>query len=254
VVVAESVATITVDNPPVNALTNAVLEHLREALATIAASEDVRAVVLTGAGTRAFAAGADLRQLERHAGDRAFIAARTALTRETFERLETLPQPVIAAAQASAVGGGLEAALACDLVVADPRSAFGLPEVTLGLIPGAGGTVRLPRRIGLARARTLMLTGELVAADRALELGLVDLVSAPGEALTAAHGMAARLASFPALAVRALKRTLAPTSDTAPFDRERALLLELFGTADFREGARAFLEKREPRFTGGHPS
>jgi enoyl-CoA hydratase/carnithine racemase len=151
-----------------------------------------------------------------------------------------------------AVGGGLEVALVCDFIVADPRARLGAPEVGLGLIPGAGGTQRLPRRLGLGAARRLLLTGELVKAPEARALGLVDVVAGEGQALAAAQALAARLAALPAAAVRAAKDALRAAAAQPLEDglaAERALFLGVAATADAREGAAAFLAKRPPRFS-----
>ena len=197
----DGVATVTVDNPPVNALDDATLEALGEAAAG-------------RAGRRGARGRADRRRREglpgrartcarcaraRHAGDGGARRADAAGVR-AWRRLEL---PVIAAVQANAVGGGLEFALVCDLIVADPQARFGVPEVTLGLIPGGGGTQRLPRRIGWTAAMELLLLGRLVKAERALELGLVNVVAEDGAARQEAQELAARLAALPPIAVQA---------------------------------------------------
>jgi len=247
--VAGGVAVVTVDNPPVNAIGEPTLEGLEEAARRIAGDDEVRAVVLTGAGEKAFMAGADLREFERMLEEGQGIDEHTAATRRIFGLWERLPQPVVAAVQAPALGGGLEAALVCDLIVADPAARFGFPEVRLGLIPGAGGTQRLPRRIGVGAAKELLLLGGSVDAQEAQRLGLVNRVSAPGQALEESRGLAARLAALPAVAVRAAKRAV-DIEIGAGLDREHALFLEAFASEDVREGVRAFVEKRAPRF--GH--
>jgi enoyl-CoA hydratase/carnithine racemase len=237
-----AVATVTVDNPPVNPLDDATLAGLRDAALQVG---EARAVVLTGAGEKAFLAGADLRSLRHALGTPGAMEEHVALTRPTFDAWRALEMPLIAAVAAHAVGGGLEFALLCDLVVAAPKARFGLPEVTLGLIPGGGGTQRLPRRIGSGLALELMLTGKLVTAAEAP--GLVNIVADDPRA--AARELAERIARLPALAVRAIKRAgrfEGPLD--AGLDLERALFLEVAGSADAREGADAFLEKRRPDF------
>jgi enoyl-CoA hydratase/carnithine racemase len=245
-----AVATVIVDNPPVNSLDDPTLEGLGEAAAEISGDSEVRAVVLSGAGGKAFLAGADLRSLEHALGTPA-MEEHVALTRPVFDAWRGLAQPVVAAVQASAVGGGFEFMLVCDLVVADPRARFGLPEVTLGLMPGGGGTQRLPRRVGWTAAAELLMLGGLVKAERARELGVVNVVAAEGEALAEARTLAARLAALPAVAVqsakRALRQALEPGLDEG-LDRERELFLAVTATEDAREGAAAFLAKREPSF------
>jgi enoyl-CoA hydratase/carnithine racemase len=196
-------------------------------------------------------AGADLDELGRILGDGDGIERHTELTRRIFDLWEDLPQPVVAAVQAPAVGGGLEMVLVSDLVVADVTARFGLPEVRIGLMPGAGGTQRLPRRIGTGAAKELLLLGETISAARAHELGLVNRLAEPGEALATARDLAAELASLPALAVRAIKRAVDGHLDGSLADglaRERALFFEVVETEDVLEGYRAFVEKRAPQF------
>ena len=246
--VTDGVAVVTVDNPPVNALGDEVLEALGDAAAELAAASDVRAVVLAGTGDKAFMAGADLAEFQALLAGEGSIEAHVALSRRALDTLQALPQPLVAAVQASAVGGGLEVALVCDLIVADPAARLGLPEVRLGLMPGAGGTQRLPRRIGAGPAAELLLLGRLIDAEEGHRIGLVNRVSAPGAALAEALELAGRLAALPGRAVASIKQVLGP--DLAPaLDRERAAFLELFGTADAREGVAAFVEKRPPSFT-----
>jgi enoyl-CoA hydratase/carnithine racemase len=246
------VATVTVDNPPVNALADGVLEQLGAAAASLTADDRVRAVVLTGAGSRSFLAGADLGELEHSLGDASAMEGHVELTGRVFGAWQRLEVPVVAAIGGHAVGGGLEVALVCDLIVADPRARFGLPEVTLGLIPGAGGTQRLPRRVGMAAATRMLLTGELIDAVTAHELGLVDVVAAEDQALVEARSLARRLAALPGRAVRAAKAALrAAAAQPLPdgLSAERRLFLGVAASADAREGPAAFLAKRRPEFT-----
>jgi len=238
------VAVVTVDSPPVNAIGDAVLDGLAAAAAELGADHGVRAVVLTGAGEKSFMAGADLDELRGLLDGTVSREEYTGRVRAVLTAWERLPEPTIAAVQAPAVGGGLEVALVCDLIVADPAARFGLPEVRLGLIPGAGGTQRLPQRIPVARAKELLLLGSTIGAEDAQELGLVNRVSDPGAALEAALELAGRIAALPALATRAVKQALG-----AGLDREGELFRELLGSADAREGVAAFLERREPRFS-----
>jgi enoyl-CoA hydratase/carnithine racemase len=250
VAVDSGVATVTVDNPPVNALDDATLEGLGAAAREVSERDDVRAVVLTGAGDKAFLAGADLRTLA-HALGTPEMGAHVALTRPVFDAWRTLPMPVVAAVAANAVGGGLEFALTCDLIVADPRARLGVPEVTLGLIPGGGGTQRLPRRVGWTSAMEMLLLGRPVGADRARELGLVNVVSAEGAAREEAAELARRLAALPALAVQSAKRAARLSLESGldeGLDAERELFLRVAGSDDAREGADAFLSKRKPEF------
>jgi enoyl-CoA hydratase/carnithine racemase len=241
------VAVITVDNPPVNALGNAILEALGQAARDLATNGDIRAVVLTGAGDKAFMAGADLAEFSAMLGSDEAIDEHVGISRAALTELSGMPQPVVAAIQASAMGGGLEVALCCDLLVVDPGARLGLPEVRLGLIPGAGGTQRLPQRIGFGRAKELVMLGGNVKAEEALALGLVNRVTAPGAALTEALELAQKLAALPARAVQAAKAAFAGVS-TEALDHERGLFLGVFGTDDVREGVAAFVEKRPPSF------
>jgi enoyl-CoA hydratase/carnithine racemase len=247
---AAGVATVTVDNPPVNALANAVVDALADVAAAFTLDESVRAVVLTGTGDRAFVAGADLQEFSQALGSSDWIEDHTQRTRRMLDAWEHLPQPVVACIQASAVGGGLEIALVCDLIVADENARFGLPEVRLGLMPGAGGTQRLPRRIGVGPAKELLLLGGVITATEAHRVHLVNRVVAPGTALAEAHAIAVRLAGLSSVAVRAIKRSMdgADADLACGLDRERALFMEVFASHDANEGVQAFVEKRPPSF------
>jgi enoyl-CoA hydratase/carnithine racemase len=244
------VSVVTVENPPVNALTNATLIALGDVATMLSDAPEVRAVVLTGAGERAFMAGADLDEFRAALADGEWIEDHTALTRRVFGLWGALPQPLVAAVQASAVGGGLEVVLLCDIVVADPRARFGFPEVTLGLIPGAGGTQRLPRRIPASTARELLLLGFPIDVTRAAQIGLVNRISAPGDAIAEAKETARQLAALPARAVQAVKQALRSGDEElcAGLDRELKLFLDVLGSEDAREGLTAFAEKRAPVF------
>lgn len=242
-----AVAIVTVDNPPVNALADHVIEALAATAVALAGDGEIRAVVVTGAGDRAFLAGADLDEFAELLATGEGIEAHTEATRRTLGLWESLPQPVVAAVQAHAMGGGLEFALVCDFVVADPAVRFGAPEIRLGLMPGAGGTQRLPRRIGVTAARALILLGETIDALEAHGLGLVHSVSPPGEALGVARVLASELAALPAVAVQAAKGALVEGLDDG-LDRERECFLNVFASADAKEGVAAFRERRPPRF------
>ena len=246
-----SVAVVLVDNPPVNALSSATIDSLIETAELLGANADVRAIVLTGAGDRAFVAGADIDEFSGALGDRAWIEDHTARVRRMLDMWERLPQPVVAAVQASAMGGGLEVMLVCDLAVADPAATFGFPEVRLGLMPGAGGTQRLPRRIGVGRAKELLMLGSAVDADDARRLGLVNRISAPGAALEEARQLAARLARLSAVSVQAIKRSVDGTANGGlehGLDHERTLFMRVFESRDATEGLNAFVAKRRPVF------
>jgi enoyl-CoA hydratase len=246
----EGIAVVTVDRPPVNAMTDALLGRLGDVAATLAGDESVRAVVVTGTGDKAFMAGADLAEFVDVLERPAEIEHHTALTSRVFRAWSRLRQPVIAAVQASAVGGGLEFALVCDFIVADPRARFISPEVQLGLMPGAGATQRLSRRIGIGPALEMLALGTSIGSARAQQLGLVNIVSVEGDVLAEAYRLAQRLAALPAVAVQSIKEAVAvsgPDLD-AGLARERTLFHHVFASEDFREGAHAFLEKRPATF------
>jgi enoyl-CoA hydratase/carnithine racemase len=246
----EGVALVVVENPPVNALSNEVVDALAAAAERLALDDRVRAIVLTGAGDKAFIAGADLGEFSQALGSVDWIEDHTRRTRRMLDAWADLPQPVIGAVQASALGGGLEVALVCDLLVADPSARFGFPEVRLGLMPGAGGTQRLPRRVGVGPAKDLLLLGRTVDAEEACRIGLVNRVAAEGAALDLARELGGKLAALSSVAVRAIKRSVASAGgDLAPgLDGERALFMQVFASQDAAEGVNAFVEKRTPSF------
>lgn len=242
------VALVTIDNPPLNLLSVAVKEALGATFAALEGDAAIRAVVLTGAGERAFSAGSDIREFPRDA-ERG--RAMSELEHAVYERIDRFPRPVIAALQATALGGGLELALSCDVRVAAEDVRLGLPEVRLGVFPSGGGTQRLPRLIGEGRAKLLMFLGETISAAEAERIGLVERVAPAGQAVSVALELAEQMAQRPAPAVRAINEAV----DTglraglaAGFQREVELIAEVFQSADAQEGVRAFLEKRAPRF------
>ncbi len=250
--VEEGIAILTVNRPrAMNALDAPTLTELGGVLDRLAGDRSVRALVVTGAGTKAFVAGADIASMAAlgpEAGRRF-----GELGQRTFARLERLGIPTVAAVNGYALGGGCELAMACDLVYASENARFGQPEVTLGLIPGFGGTQRLARRVGLMRAKELVLTGELVDAAKAKAIGLALEVLPAAELVARAVAVARTIASRAPLAVAAAKRVMEAGAGT---DLATGCALELeafglmFGTKDAREGMQAFLEKRPPTFTG----
>ncbi len=247
------IATVVIDRPQaMNAIDPETAEALTNAFARIAGDDAIRAAVLTGAGGRAFSAGADLKktldltnpyaaQVFTGAGDRSFTA------------VLDCDKPLIAAVNGIALGGGLELALACDIRLAAPEARFGLPEVKVGTIPGAGGTQRLPRMIGSSDAMLMLLTGDTIDAAEALRLGLISRVMPAGELLSEAVALARRIAANAPLSVRAVKRLARSGREMHLGD---ALQLERFvwgmlrDTEDRKEGRRAFAEKRSPHFVG----
>lgn len=247
----EGIATITMNRPAsLNALDGGSLRLLGTILDSVARDGNLRVAIITGAG-KAFVAGADIRAMAGlgPAEGRAFGA----LGQRIFRSIETLGKPVIAAVNGYALGGGLELALACDFIYASSTARLGLPETGLGLLPSFGGTKRLARLIGPARARELILTGKPLAADKALAWGLVNEVCAPEELLPKVKEIAAQIAGQGPRAL-ALARESIDFGLEAPMEaslaHEAALFGLLFATADAREGMDAFLAKRKPAFTG----
>ncbi len=247
------VAHLELVNPPLNLITRELLEALSEALTTLAAAApgDVRAVVVSGRGERAFSAGSHVGEFEDQRG--ADSRKRLAFEASVSRRLADLPMPTIAAIEGHALGGGLELALCCDLRIASERATLGLPEVHLAVIPGAGGTQRLPRVVGQARAREMILTGRVVNADEAARIGLVHEVVPPGEAVARAIAIGEEIAARGPLAVREAKRLIDAASD---LDLDAGLAAELdaseriFASDDMLEGAKAFFAKRDPDYRG----
>ena len=247
------VARLELVNPPLNLVTQALLEALDAALATLAAAApgDVRAVVVSGRGDRAFSAGSHVGEFEAQRGHAG--RARHVLESGVATRLANLPMPTIAAIEGNALGGGLELALCCDIRVASERAKLGLPEVRLAVTPGAGGTQRLPRVVGAAKARELILTGRVLTAAEAERIGLVSEVVPAGEAVARARAIGEEIAARGPIAVREAKRLIDLALDT---DIEAGLAAELeasmrvFETDDLLEGATAFLAKRDPEYRG----
>jgi enoyl-CoA hydratase/carnithine racemase len=245
----DAVATMRLDRPPANAFARPLSLELSDAATSLAQDRDVRAVVIWG-GERLFAAGADIKTMVDSGP--AEIAPDVGALEQACRDVEAIPVPVLAAIEGFALGGGLEVALACDLRIAGEGSKLGLPEIGLGVIPGAGGTQRLPRLVGLGRAREMILTGRQVETDEALAMGLVERVVRRGEAYPAALEQARAFANGPTLAYAAAKRALAAAAGdlTTGLEVERAVFVPLFETQDQEEGMRAFLDKRDPNFQG----
>jgi len=246
----DGVATLVVDRPPLNALSYQAKEEIAACLEEVAADATVRCLIVYGAGGRAFSVGSDIKEFPEVMARR-FGRQRAVHEHGVYNRLDFFPIPTIAAIEGHCLGGGLELALACDLRVASETSRLGFPEVKLGVFPAGGGTERLPRLIGEARARELIYTGEPVDAREAWRIGLVNRVAPTGQALMAAQELGRTIAARPAVTLRAVK---------AVMDRGLAMDLlqaqqvaidaigELFQSEAVREGVTAFLEKRAPRF------
>jgi len=250
--VASGLARITVNRPDkLNALNGTVIRELGEAAAAVANDPAVGAVILTGAGPKAFVAGADIGELTTQGPMDG--RARARVGQLVFRAFEHLNKPVIAAVNGFALGGGCELAMACHIRIASDTAKFGQPEVKLGLLPGYGGTVRLPRIVGKGRALELLLTGAIVDATEALRIGLVSRVVPADRLLAEAETLARSIMEQGPLAVRSVLEAVDAGYEMSQQD---ALLLEasLFGllssTDDMREGTRAFLEKRKPAFEG----
>ncbi len=247
-----SIAVFTLNRPDsLNAFNTGLLQALQRGLDEVARDRTVRALVLTGAGGRAFSAGADLK--ERRTMSEEEVRAFVPLIRDTFTRIANLPQPTVAAVNGFAFGGGTELALACDLRVVDAGAVMGLTEVTLAIIPGAGGTQRLPRLIGVARAKQMILTGEKINAEEAWRIGLANSIAGPEGALEAAVSLAERIARNGPVAVRAAKRAIDRGMDLPmeeALDLELACYQDVIPTTDRREALVAFAEKRAPQYRG----
>jgi enoyl-CoA hydratase len=251
--VTDRIATVTINRPDkLNALNRDVIAELGTTFADLFKRSDVGAIILTGAG-RAFVAGADIVEVAAAAGTPAGLEEVASFGSKVFTSIERGSKPVIAAINGFALGGGLELALACHVRLASTTAKFGLPEVKLGLIPGYGGTQRLPRIIGTGRALQLILTAQMVDAERAFAIGLANAVHAPDELLNAARAMAKEMIAQGPLALAHAITAVADGADR-PLDDALAIEAKHFGavgrTADMKEGTTAFLEKRAPNFRG----
>ena len=248
--VSERSATLIVNRPEVrNALNLETVTEMHAALRELGRRDDVNVLIVTGAGEKAFVAGADIREL-RQRGQREGLEG---INQELFDAIEDFPWPVIAAVNGYALGGGCELALACDIRVAAREAKFGFPETSLGIIPGAGGTQRLPRLIGWGKAKELILTGEIIDASEAQRLGLVSQVVPRTELMAAARAVAEKILARGPLAVRLAKLALnvsARTGLDVGLRVERLAQALLYESKDKQEGMSAFLEKRKPKFRG----
>jgi enoyl-CoA hydratase len=245
-----AISTMTVNRPPaLNALNREVLEEMARVIREVRHDSSVRVLIVTGAGERAFVAGADIAAMSKMSASDGLDFSR--LGHRVMESFEDLPIPVIAAVNGFALGGGLELALACDLIIASEKARFGQPEINLALIPGFGGTQRLPHRIGHNKARELIMTGEMFDAKTALEWGLVNQVVAPADLLETAKKLAEKLASKSAIALRQAKAALRAAftmEEDAGLRFEQEAFGIVFGSADRVEGTSAFVEKRDPKW------
>jgi enoyl-CoA hydratase len=246
----DHVALVTIDRPAVlNALDSATMAELVAALTDLDGDEACRCIVVTGAGERAFAAGADIREMAALSAEE----VRSAGIFERWDAVAAIGTPLVAAVRGYALGGGCELALACDLIVAADDAVFGLPEVSLGIMPGVGGTQRLPRAVGQALAMEMILAGRRLSGTEAAAAGLAAR-AVPAEAVVPeALRIAGAIAANAPEAVRAAKRAVRAASEGSLAEgvaSERLAFADLFGTEDQREGMTAFLEKRRPTWTG----
>ncbi|MBI4400006.1 MAG: enoyl-CoA hydratase [Nitrospirae bacterium] len=251
VAITDRIATVTLDNPPSNLLNASVLKELDQAFGELEATDAVRVVVLTASG-RFFCPGADLKELVQL--NTAYQGSElSGLGQALLNRIERFDKPVIAAINGTCLGGGLELAMACHIRVAAAGLQLGLPEIKLGLIPGFGGTQRLPRIIGPSKAAELILTGEAITSEEALALGLVNRVVPLADLLKQAQVLAGMITAKGRLAIQSALRAIRTGLDSPLAEglaREAELFGELCETADEKEGITAFLEKRQPKFTG----
>jgi enoyl-CoA hydratase/carnithine racemase len=250
--IADGIGTIRLDRPPVNALNDQLTGELADAARSAAASAEVRAVIIYG-GEKVFAAGADIKEMAE--ANYAAMTTRSGQLQEALALIAAIPKPVVAAVTGYALGGGLELALTADFRVAGESARLGQPEILLGVIPGAGGTQRLPRLVGPAKAKDIVFTGRMLKAAEAHTIGLVDLVAPDDSVYAAAHDMVKRYATGPALALRAAKQAIDHGLDVdlaTGLEIERIHFAALFGTEDQRSGMRSFLENGPGKatFTG----
>lgn len=248
----DAIATITIDRPDkLNALDHATMVELGDAVAEVQRNETVRGVIVTGAGTKAFVAGADIAELAKMGAVGGVEVSR--LGQRVFRSIELSRKPFIAAVNGFALGGGCELALACHLRVASTKARFGLPEVKLGIIPGYGGTLRLPRIVGKGRALELILTGEMIGAAEAYRIGLVNRVLEPDSLLDETRALLSTIVANGPLAIASAMESVNHGLEL-PLDDALAFESNLFGllasTEDMKEGMGAFLEKRPPDFRG----
>ncbi|MEH7237381.1 enoyl-CoA hydratase [Bacillus sp. JJ1562] len=247
------IAKIVIDNPPVNILSADVIEQLNLVMDEIENDFEIKVVIVTGEGNRAFVAGGDIKGFPDWMGKGVEEAKRKSLwLQEPLNRIERLSQPTIAAINGAALGGGCELALCCDLRIAEEQIKIGLPEIKLGLFPGAGGTQRLPRLVGKAKAKELIFTGEPLTAEEAKQIGLVNLVVPRGKSFAKALELAESISRFSLQALSFAKRSIDIGCEQLLPEglvTEAENFGHVFQTNDVKEGVEAFIQKREPQFT-----
>ncbi len=246
------VASVTLNRPQqLNALNRQMFRELDEAFDEVTADPAARVLVITGVGDRAFAAGADIREFVDMGPVEALEFSRNA--QRVFRKLETMPKPSIAAVNGFALGGGCELMMACDIAYASDTARIGQPEITLGIIPGAGGTQRLSRLVGKQKAKELEMTGDMISAEEALRLGLVCKVVKPGDLMAEVQKLCEKLLSKGGVALRMVKESIEMGSEVelpTGMEIEAKSWSVCFTTEDHVEGVKAFLEKRRPNFKG----
>lgn len=249
---AEGIATITFNRPKaLNAMNPDTARELKDAVTNCVNDTNIKVVILTGSGDKAFVAGADIVSMQNNEPSQSLPFME--LGHEVLRLIETMPKIAIAAVNGFALGGGTEISLSCDIRFASENAKFGLPEILLGIIPGWGGTQRLPRIIGMGRAKELILSGGQIDAKRAYEIGLINRVYPAGDLMAETRKFAAKLTSLPGFAVKMAKHSMNYGYDI-PLDNATRMEMECcaqcFSTKDQKEGMKAFLEKRKPNFIG----
>ncbi|MEH7249051.1 enoyl-CoA hydratase [Neobacillus niacini] len=249
---ANGIVTVTIDNPPMNVLSNQVVRELEEVFTSLSEDPETTVIILTGAGQRAFMAGADIKEFPQWLHlNKEELKNVILQSHRVYNLIDEIAKPTIAMLNGITFGGGCELALACDIRIAEEHVQIGLPEVKLGLFPGGGGTQRLPRLVGEAKAKELMFLGDPLSAQEGKEIGLINKVVPTGEGLNAAQMMAKRISGY---SLQALSRIKKSVNDGMELEFKDALDLELnhfldvFQTEDVREGVQAFLDKRNPKF------
>lgn len=242
------ICVLTINRPDkMNALNSRVFDELDLALDEVLSNTEIKGLIITGSGDKAFVAGADIKELNTLTDNEA--EAKSLRGQKTFQRIEDFPKPVIAAVNGFALGGGCELAMACHIRVASPNAVLGLPEVSLGLIPGYGGTQRLPELVGKAKALELIMSGRFVKAKEAKEICLVNEV-AENNAVELSKAMMADIIKQGPLAIAQAVKAVKEAGKSHGYESEAKLFGDLYNTADFKEGTNAFLEKRKPNFSG----